>query len=338
VEHARPDDEWLATVRRAAERQRVELDLPAVDFPVYGLVGATEPGWLAAGLTTGEDKDVYCVRVGYGTPDDQRYVEVETWRRGTANCLYPLDWLLATRFAWFDEPYPVPGRLPEVSCDGLPAAPRAHPVELTVDGRPMPALAQRVAPYAAWRLATDDLVVTVLGGLDTPPTLAALADPAAYQHRAPWPPPVVLRAEPEPLTGPDDTAPLWAHRALLAMTTASHEHFAAMRAENRPPLSLDPLWAQRWAAAYRRQRELRDQGADAAREAVAAMVHQVGDLQQHAGWWSDAGLARRAVDEIIWVTATGEDTVSSAEAQRAFAYDRLPGRDAWQEWADRVGS
>jgi len=121
------------------------------------------------------------------------------------------------------------------------------------------------------------------------------------------------------------------------MTTSGHDDSAAHHAGNRPAVPLDPLWNRRWEAAARRQSELRDQDRSTAWDAVAAMVHQIGDLQQHAGWWSDRRLAAQAVDEVIWVTATGEENVGSAPAQRAWAVDPVAGRRAWQEWADRTG-
>jgi hypothetical protein len=208
---------------------------------------------------------------------------------------------------------------------------------LRVDGIPAAGLGQRVEPYAAWRVTIADLVLTVTGRLTAAPALTVLTDPGLYRRRAPRP----ARSHPEPaptLTGPDETAPLWAHRALLAMTTAGRDEHVAMLALNRPFRPLDPLWGSRWRTAVARQEILRDQSHDAARDAISAMVQQVGDLQQHAGWWSDARLAARAVDEIIWVTATGEENVSSAPAQRAWIHEPLLGRDAWQEWADRAPS
>jgi hypothetical protein len=334
MEHARSEDEWAAGMRRIAESQRAELDLLPPDWPVYALAEPPEPGCLAG--WDSQDGVLGMVLIGYGTSNTDGWVQVETRPRRQAT-LRPLDWLLAERFAADGLEYPVPGALPPSTFDELPDAPRAEPVELLVGGVPVAGLGQRVGPYVAWRVTTADLVLTVTGRVAAAPALTILTDPGLYLR--PGPRPARAHHEPAPtLTGPDGTAPLWAHRELLAMTMAGRDEHLALLALNRPFLPLDPLWGSRWRTAVVRQQILRDQDHDAARDAISAMVQQIGDLQQYAAWWSDERLAARAVDEVIWVTATGEENVPSAPAQRAWAHEPLLGRDAWQDWADRAPS
>lgn len=327
---------WLGALREVAERQRAELDLALPDWPVYGLADSVESGWLAG--WSRQDGEVVSVQIGYGLRTDETWLLVETQVR-TAQSPPSLDWLLASMFSDTGRDYPVPGVLPAPRVDGLPDAPRARPVDVTVDTAPVSALVQRVEGYAAWRVVLADVVVTVTGrGVSTLPGLVRLTDLDSYAaHRGGLL--AALRAgvrpEPDPLTGPDHERPLWAHHGLLEMTIASRTEHAARMTRNRPTGPLPSDWGVRWDAAIRRQRQLRDQDTAAARDDVTAMVGQVGDLQEGAAWWERDGLRRRAIDEIVWVTASGEQNVSSADAQRAWADDRRTGLDAWQRWADR---
>lgn len=210
-----------------------------------------------------------------------------------------------------------------------------------VDGTPTSALVQRVEAYVVWRAVLDEVVVTVTGrGVSTLPALVRLTDLDSYVSRRgehmtaldPGP-----RPEPVPLTGPDSTQPLWAHHGLLAMTIARRAENAARRALNRPHGRLDAEWGPRWDAAIRRQQELREQSGTDARETVTAMVAQVGDLQERAPWWRRDRLRQRALNEVVWVTATGEQNVRSAAAQLAWSVQPEAGLDAWQRWADEQG-
>ncbi|RKR91558.1 hypothetical protein BDK92_5958 [Micromonospora pisi] len=325
---------WVEALREVAEGQRAELDLELPGWPVYGLADSVESGWLAG--WSRQDGMVVTVQIGYGLRTDESWLLVETQSR-TDTTVQPLDWVLASVFAQSGEDYPVPGVLPPAR-DGLPDAPRAEPVDVTADTVTASALVQRVQGYVAWRLVRDDVVVTVVGrGVTTLPGLVRLTDLGSYAARRGE----CLAAlhtgrcsEPSPLTGPDETQPLWAHHGLLTMTIASHTEHAAKLAMNRPHPPLVADWGARWEAAIRRQRQLREQGMADARQAVTAMVAQVGDLQDGAAWWKRDELRRRALNEIVWVTATGEWNVPSAEAQRAWADDRRTGLDAWQRWAD----
>jgi hypothetical protein len=367
------DADWAATLRDVAERQRAEVDRHLPDWPVFGLSGGddgraderpadhgpadrgpadhgwADDGWADDGWLVGWSEQngvVVDARIGYGAPADQRWLWVctqpRTRGRETA-VVESLDWLLARMFADDDREYPIAGRLPDRADGidgGLPPAPHAMPTEIVLDGVPVAGVVQRVDGYVAWRAVRDDVVVTVAGrGVATSlPALVPITDLAPYVERRS----VMLgrmadarRTTPAaPLTGPDETAPLWAHRGLVAMTVACHEDMAARRAEHRPPARLDPLWAQRWEAAVRRQRELRDQDHVDARHAIELMVRQLGDLQQRAAWWDDEALRRRAIDEVIWVTVSGESNVGSAAAQELWHRDNIAGIEAWQDWAD----
>ncbi|MFK3984160.1 hypothetical protein ACI2K4_27785 [Micromonospora sp. NPDC050397] len=328
---------WVGALREAAERQRAELDLALPGWPVYGLADSVESGWLAG--WSRRDGEVVSVQIGYGLRTDETWSLVETQVR-TGESPQSLDWLLASMFAENGRDYPVPGVLPAPRADGLPDAPRARPVDVTVDTAPVSALVQRVDEYVAWRLVLPDVVVTVTGrGVVTLPGLVRLTDLGSYAARRTRVALAAMRGTgrpgPEPLTGPDHDRPLWAHHGLLEMTMACRAEHAARMAQNRPTGPLPADWGVRWEAAIRRQRQLRDQETADARDAVTAMVGQVGDLQESAAWWERDGLRRRAIDEIVWVTASGEPNVSSVDAQRAWADDRRIGLDAWQRWADR---
>ncbi|WP_326559566.1 hypothetical protein [Micromonospora sp. NBC_01796] len=331
-----PEDAgWAGTLREVAERQRAELDLHLPGWPVYGLADSVESGWLAG--WSRQDGTVVAVEIGYGLRVDDTWLLVETQPRAGV-LFHSLDWVLALRFAADGRDYPVPGALPAASDRELPEAPRSRPVELTVDATPTSAQVQRVDGYVVWRVVLDDVVVTVTGrGISTLPALVRLTDLGSYASRrneALAALAAVARPEERTLTGPDSTEPLWAHHGLLSMTIADHAERAARLLLNRPFGQLPADWGPRWEAAIRRQRQLRDQGTADARDAVTVMVAQIGDLQERAPWWQRAGLRQRAVNEVVWVTATGEQNVRSAAAQRAWEVHRDGGLDAWQEWAD----
>jgi hypothetical protein len=333
-----PDDAgWVGEFRQVAARQRAELDIDLPGWPVYGFADSVRSGWLAG--WSRQDGTLVNVQIGYGLRVDETWLLVETQNRaGVPN--WSLDWLLASMFAADGLDYPVPGALPTAPDDGLPDAPRAQPVEVAADAVPVSALVQRLDGYVAWRVVLDEVVVTVTGhGVSTLPGLVRLTDLGTYASRRDESLAALsagTRARPElpPLVGPDDAEPLWAHRGLLAMTIANRAENVARLALNRPFGRLDADWGPRWEAAIRRQRQLRDQDEADARDAVTTMVAQVGDLQKHAQWWHQNGLRHRAIDEIVWVTATGEENVRSAAAQRAWAADRDPSLSAWQGWAD----
>ncbi|MEV4628579.1 hypothetical protein AB0J90_20145 [Micromonospora sp. NPDC049523] len=336
----RPEDAgWAGALREVAERQRAELDLQLPDWPVYGLADSVESGWLAG--WSRQDGTTVAAEIGYGLRVDDTWLTVETQPRAGV-LFHSLDWVLALRFAADGRDYPVPGVLPAASDQDLPEAPRSHPVEVTVDARPTSAQVQRVDGYAAWRVVLDQVVVTVTGrGISTLPALVRLTDLGSYASRrgeALAALAAVPRPQAQPLTGPDETEPLWAHHGLLAMTIAGRNENATRLVSNRPFGQLAADWGPRWDAAIRRQCQLRDQGVADAREAVTAMVAQVGDLQERARWWQRAELRQRAVGEVVWVTATGEQNVPSAAAQRAWAIQREAGLDAWQDWADELSA
>ena len=303
---------WVGALRQVAQRQLAELHLDPPGWPVYGLADLVESGWLAG--WSREDGTLVSVQIGYGLRGDDIWLLVETQRR-SGFMFQSMDWLLASMFAADGLDYPVPGALPTATDDSPPEAPRARPVDIAVDAAPVSALVQRVDGYVAWRVMLDEVVVTVTGrGLSTLPGLVRLTDLDSYAARrgeclAALNAGVRTRPEPPPLTGPDDTEPLWAHRGLLAMTIANQADNATRLALNRPFGRLDADWGPRWEAAIRRQRQLRDQDEADARETVRAMVAQIGDLQERAAWWHRGGLRQQAINEIVWVTATGEQNV-----------------------------
>jgi len=74
-----------------------------------------------------------------------------------------------------------------------------------------------------------------------------------------------------------------------------------------------------------------------AKQAVTDMVNLISTLGGQAGWWSRPRLRQRAVNQILWFTTTGDQTLSSGPAQRAWALraDRHhdAALEAWETWA-----
>jgi len=82
---------------------------------------------------------------------------------------------------------------------------------------------------------------------------------------------------------------------------------------------------------------LAGQDKDAARHAVTDMVNLVSMLADQAGWWSRTELRQRAVNQILWFTATGDQSISSSRAQRTWTQRADLQQDAalqaWEAWA-----
>jgi hypothetical protein len=329
----------VAAVRQAAEHQRAALDLYLPDWPVYAVADPPTPGWLAT--WSRQDDELVEVEFAYGLPDDTTWLRILTQPDAGAD-IRSLDWVLAAGLARDGREYPVPGALPPGTSDGLPSAPRAQSAELVVDDNLLPAKVQRAEDHVVWRVAHDGIVITVTGrDITTAPGLRRVRDLESYVRQrdealASLAAAAKARPAPEPLTGPDDTEPLWAHRGLVAMTLGARDRISAQVALSRPVAWVNVDWRPQWAAATRRQEELRDQDHFTALEEVTAMVHQLGFLQENAAWWDDPDLQRRAINEVVWVTASGEHNVPSAAAQRTWATQRHEAVQAWQSWADRI--
>lgn len=91
---------------------------------------------------------------------------------------------------------------------------------------------------------------------------------------------------------------------------------------------LPPYWGELWRAAVRRQADLSEQPEPAAEAAVVSMLAQLAALQSEAPWFrDDPRLRERAIAETLLFTTGLTDAVSSAPAQRAWAYRDTTVRD-----------
>ncbi len=339
VEYVQPGDARRRAVPPAASEGDAAPTLPT--WPVFDWADAPGAAWLGGWERL--DDTLHRVEIVHG--DKLVIVRTEL----ADDSVDSLDRALAEEFRDAGLDYPVPGVLPRSG------APRARPTELEIDGTPVEAVVQQVGEFVAWRAEVDGTVVTITarGPVDASVHLVRVTDLADLVHgreqriaarRA-------AHVEDEPLTGPDGTQPLWAHRGLVEMVLATHTRQAEARKANRPAPQLDPDWRRRWDAAVRRQQQLREEDAAAAHDSVAGMINQLTALQEEAAWWGTESLRVRAVDQIIWVTATGEENVGSAPAQREWrlrwnsGHGTLRSRAAarrqvlalWQDWADAQG-
>jgi hypothetical protein len=130
--------------------------------------------------------------------------------------------------------------------------------------------------------------------------------------------------EPEPLPSDLGREP---HQALAEAVVAHAVEHARWLAEGGPEATLPSYWTALWAAAVQRQIELSDAGEADAKEAVSAMISQLGTLHHEAAWFrDDPSRRRRAIGEtLLYGTGLSPD-VPSRPAQEAWK------RGAHQEW------
>jgi hypothetical protein len=139
------------------------------------------------------------------------------------------------------------------------------------------------------------------------------------------------------------------HQALATVMIAmTRESKAAGGVLRDAPLGSG--YAQRWEVATRAQMDLARQGRDEAEDAIHSMINHLCQLAQSANWFTESGLADRAIAETLDHVAYRRD-VPSAEAQEAWSrYWGLHGQDppafaelssarvawqaAWQRWVE----
>lgn len=244
-----------------------------------------------------------------------------------------LDYWVAAMYLRDRVEYPVAGALPAPGGAGvLPEAPRAKPDDVVVDDVSVSGVVQRMGDYTAWRVVSENVVVTVTkrNASSPAPRIAAIRDLAPYvQRRAAgmtaWTKPYRDRPPSKLLTGPNATQPLWAHESFVAMVMTRSEELDHATALHRTPPVTDPDWLRRREAAIRRQQELRRQDHSTARAAVSRMVEEIMDLQQ-ASWWSDEHRRKQAITRIIRETHMGP-----TEGPRSTSVTRCgaPGLACW---------
>jgi len=287
-----------------------EVELPS--WPVYGLEPdtAAEPGFLrwSEADRSGSSRRVI---LSYGAPAANEQWEVSS-EPLYGDAIESLDYWVAAMYLRDRVEYPVAGALPAPGGAGvLPEAPRAKPDDVVVDDVSVSGVVQRMGDYTAWRVVSENVVVTVTkrNASSPAPRIAAIRDLAPYvQRRAAgmtaWTKPYRDRPPSKPLTGPNATQPLWAHESFVAMVMTRSEELDHATALHRTPPVTDPDWLRRREAAIRRQQELRRQDHSTARAAVSRMVEEIMDLQQ-ASWWSDEHRRKQAITRIIRETAYG---------------------------------
>ncbi|MET0967241.1 MAG: hypothetical protein ABWZ02_12635 [Nakamurella sp.] len=342
MENVEPDDSrWTELMRGRARRQALGATLELPSWPVYAPRQPDQPSWL------GEisRRNGQLVAIGFNTSGSEVGQHLVV-----TNQLFPggsipsLDRVLADQFAADGRDYPVPGELPPTGFGSLPAAPRAHPITVALDGEVASGVVQEAGDFGVLRVLHDDVVITAVGrklhpeGVD----LSLVTDIAAYRNSVP----IVARTTPRSADWqsdaewhrpPDRSQPLWAHRGLVTMTMLNFEQHRRAMALNRPHQRLDPDWQRWWAAAIAQQQNVTGQSRKAAHRAISDMVNLLSTLGGRAPWWSNPELRTRAVNQVLWFTTTGDQSLSSAAAQRAWAERGDSGQDgvlaAWAAWA-----
>ncbi len=333
---------WENVMRLRAEAQAHRAIFALPGWPVYAPVDQRDGITLGDfGQTNGETTIVEILSgiaagpMGFGGAE----ISVRNQLTGVDG-VGSLDVALAEQFSRTGREYPIPGDLHGPTFDGtLPAAPLAQRVSVQVDGVPRRAVKQRVEEFTGWQMLLGSVVVTAIlrGPAEAELALVRLVDMGKLVARHPVGPPIPPeRNWQNPLdwaVPPKESGPLWAHRGLVSMTLASATRHQVSLTSHRPLAGLDPDWRLWWSAAEDEQVSRSEEAPATARDAVSSMVNQVCDLAGSAKWWADERLRRRATEQVIWRTAAGDDSLSSAAAQRAYTN----GEDwlaAWQAWAD----
>jgi len=334
---------WAELMRRRARQQAIDAAVELPSWPVYAPHLPDQPCWVGGfGRRNGR-----LVTIGFSTGDQCKERElVVTNELLPGGTITSLDRVLADRFTAAGRDYPVPGELPASTFQALPEAPRARATIIVIDGVATSGLVQHEAEFSAVRVVKDDVVITATGrGLD-PGSIefVRVSDLAPYRARPPVARPTASRtlnwrSDSGWHRPPDRSRPLWAHRGLLEMTMLAFVQHRNAMTLNRPHQRLQPDWGLWWAAATAQQQELTGQDEMAAKQTISDMVNQIAFLGGQANWWSRQELRQRAVNQILWFTATGDQAISSAPAQRAWTQRARAGRhqhdalEAWATWA-----
>jgi hypothetical protein len=231
------------------------------------------------------------------------------------------------------------------------STPTVDDVRLSIDGVDHPAQRRHHDTATTYEVTTEQFAMQAILMNDpdlTPPQLVRVRDLSPYIERsaALWPEanPTTPQTWRDPAAWqhpPDRSVPFWAHHNLI------HRLLELRPQQHRSDRESNPDYGLWWAAAEHEQARLTGQTAEQARDAVDSMAQLVLFLADRALWWSVTDVRAKAINHIVWNTATDDTTLSSAAATKLWRhhYNRHRGRhpfpesmtgsviEAWNWWA-----